>query len=119
MILLQSSVSVAANTTNANVLSGFRSSVVPLTSGGAVIAVYFTGSAAGLVASAFVGTRNVIESTSVGTENRFPLVPDDVKATGIPGLPNEQITLSAQNTTAGALTFFFRIEIEEIPRRRR
>jgi len=117
-LVVQDSVSIAANARNADVLSGLRNALIEPSVGGAIVTIYFTGSATGLVADCFVGQRNAIERSLVSITNRIPLVPDDMVAGNVPGLPNERITMPVENTTGGALTFFFRIEVEELPRRR-
>jgi len=115
-LVIQDSVSVAANARNDDVLSGKRNALVDGTSGGAICAIYNTASATGLVAECFVGKRNAIERSACSTQNRFPLVPDDLVAGNVPGLPNERVTMPVENTTAGALTYFYRVEVEELPR---
>jgi len=117
-LVVQDSVSIAANTRNNDVLSGFRNALIDPQIGGAIVAIYFTASATGLVAESFVGQRNAVERSQCSLQNRFPLVPDDLVAGNIASLPNERITMPVENVTGGALTFFFRIEIEELPRRR-
>lgn len=112
-LVIQDSVSIAANAAT-EVLANFRNAVVDPASRGAVIRISYTASAIGLEADAFVGQRSVIEQGIVSIQNRIPLIPDDVVASNIPGRPNERVTLTATNTTGGALVFFFRLEVEEV-----
>jgi hypothetical protein len=114
-LVINSSVDIAANTRIDDVLSGFRNAQIDASARrGAAIAIYLTGEAVGIFAEAFVGQRNALERSEVGAANRSPLVPDDLIVDRIPGLPNERIRLSAENTTGGALFIFFRIVIEEL-----
>jgi hypothetical protein len=108
--VMQSSVAVAANTTNENVLTGQRFERAP---GPSIGGLYVCGSAAGLTAELNVGGRSVTPPTSVNTQNRFPVVPDDSLAMDWEAYQGELIQVRIVNTTAGALTIFWRVELEE------
>lgn len=110
-VAMQNSVSVAANTTNANVLSAERFSRCPYQA--ALGGLYVTGSATGLTAELNVGGRSVTPATGVNVQNRFPVVPDDSLIEEWEAYNGELIQLTAVNTTGGALTFFWRIELVE------
>lgn len=110
-VAMQSSTSIAANSTNENVLTGQRFERCPY--GGALGGLYVTGSAAGLTAELNVGGRSVTPPTSVNSQNRFPVVPDDSLIEEWEAYSGELIQLRAVNTTAGALTMFWRIELVE------
>ncbi len=110
-IAVQLAVSVAANTTTENVLSGNRYERSPYPIGKGVI--FCTGSAAGLQAELNVGGRSVTPPTTVNAQNRLPVVPDDLLVDEWVVTSGELIQLRVQNTTAGALTFNFKMEIEE------
>lgn len=116
MLTVTDSVSVAANSTDQNVLqtNGNRVRTIPQQFGIVRITLYDTGSATGLNSSLFNGNDNPIENSAVNAQNRVPVVPDDIVATDIYGSGGEQLQLSVTNTTAGALTYFYRIEIEEL-----
>ena len=111
MPTLQNSVSIAAGVTS-DVLSGALNSIVPPNVRGASVRYSYTGSATGLTAEGWVGTRNVIESGAVSTQNRIPIIPDDIVEQQIPAWPNERLQLKVTNTTAGALTFFYRVTVD-------
>lgn len=108
--VMQSSASIAANTTNENVLSGQRFERAP---GPSIGGLYVCGSASGLTAELNVGGRSVTPPTSVNTQNRFPVVPDDSLAMDWEAYQGELIQVRIVNTTAGALTIFWRVELEE------
>ena len=57
---------------------------------------------------------NVVRDQQYQTapNNRVPIVPDDLIIEGIEVYEGQQIFLPVQNTTAGALTYRYRLEIE-------
>lgn len=116
MLIVTDSISVAANTTDGNVLdtNGNRVKTIPRDFGIARVTIYSTGSATGLEESFFAGNQNPVENSGVSTQNRVPLVPDDMTATDIYVTGGEQLQLQVANTTAGALTYFYRVEIDEL-----
>lgn len=116
MLIVTDQIAIAANTTDQNVLqtNGNRVRTVPKEFNVARVTLYFTGSAAGLEASFFAGSANPLENSTVNTQNRIPIVPDDVQATDIYVRGGEQLQLQVANTTAGALTYFYRIELEDV-----
>lgn len=110
-VAMQSSTSIAANTTNTSVLSGQRFERNPYAA--ALGGLYVCGSATGLTAELNVGGRSVTPPTSVNSQNRFPIVPDDSLIEEWQAFQGELIQLTGVNTTAGALTMFWRIELVE------
>lgn len=102
--------SIAANTVVQNVFSGERFERLPFD---AVIDLAITGSATGLVYELNIGGRSVNPRTPTGTANRSPLVPDDVKVSDVEGFQGELVQLTVENTSAGALTVFARVIMEE------
>ena len=109
-------ISVAANSTDQNVLqtNGNRIRTVAQSIAVARVTLYSTASATGLQESFFAGSQNPVENSRVSLQNRIPIVPDDVVATDIYVRGGEQLQLQVANTTAGALTYFYRIDIEEL-----
>lgn len=108
MGVMQDRTSVAANARSANVLAGLLEEIVTRPS---VVRLYATGSATGLRVSIFGGGAVVIDDQGVGAGNRDPLVPDDmVYEFGLTG-PVDRLALFFRNTTAGALTAFWRIDV--------
>ena len=103
--------SIAANSTNQNVVSGRRYERVPFQA--AIGALYATGSAAGLIAELNVGGQSISDPVEINTGNRVPVVPDDLVIYGFECTQGQLIQISVTNTTAGALTFRWKIELEE------
>lgn len=108
-VMMQFDVSVPANSTIQNVVSGQRYERCPFPA--AIGALYATGSAAGLQCELNVGGQSVTAPISVNTNNRVPLVPDDLCLDGFEALTGNLVQLSVTNTTAGALTFRWKIEL--------
>lgn len=109
-VVMQSSVSVGAGATNENVVDQQRYERSPFDAYGDL---YCAGSALGLTAELNVGGVSVTPPTQVNAQNRFPVVPDDVLTEDWEVPKGELIQVRVVNTTGGALTFFWRIELEE------
>ena len=107
MPTLQNSVSVAANAVSSNQVQGEQFEFLSRPS---LLRLYNTGSAIGLNCTLLVGGRTVINDQPISLQNRFPITPDDFmgEAGGVAG---ERLILTFRNTTAGALTAFWRVEI--------
>jgi hypothetical protein len=105
MATMQDSVSVAANSISANVLSGLLYEFVD---DGTLVTVSCTGSATGLRAT-FIAGVPIADDVAINLQNRFPLVPDDILLSS--EVPGGRLILRARNTTAGALTFFWRVDL--------
>jgi hypothetical protein len=105
MPTMQDSVSVAANTVSANVLAG---QLYEFVGPGTPVTVSVTGSATGLRMN-FICGLPLVNDQAINLQNRFPLIPDDIVHQG--GVPGGRMVLTARNTTAGALTFFWRVDL--------
>lgn len=105
MATMQDSVSVAANSVSANVLAGQLYEFVPT---GTKITLSCTGSATGL-RSTLIANVPVMNDQAINLQNRFPIIPDDIIYSGV--VRACRLFLTARNTTAGALTFFWRIDV--------
>lgn len=105
MPTMQDSVSVPANSVSANVLAGQLYEFIPP---GTNVTVSVTGSATGLRTTFICGVP-LINDQAINLQNRFPLVPDDILHNG--AVPGGRMVLTARNTTAGALTFFWRVDV--------
>lgn len=110
-VMMQKSISVAANTTNENVLSGLRYERVPF--GVALLGFFGTGSAAGLTVEINIGGKSVSDPITVNAQNRLPVVPDDELISDVQASGGELVQLRVVNTTAGALTFNYKVEMQE------
>lgn len=107
MPVIQSSVSVAANSVNDNVVAGSQFEYLPYN---ARVNFGFCGSAAGLLVDVFSGQDIVAESMAVNTQNRFPINPDDFVLADI-AAAGDRLKVRVRNTTAGALTLFWSVNI--------
>lgn len=109
-VVMQNSVAVGAGGTTESVLTGQRYERPPFNAYGSL---YLAGSAAGLTAELNVGGASVTPPTAVNAQNRYPVVPDDSLVEGWEVAAGDLIQLRAVNTTGGALTLFWRVELEE------
>ena len=105
MPTMQDSVAVAANSVSSNVLAG---QLFEFVEPGSNVTVSVTGSASGLRTS-FICGLPLINDQAINLQNRFPLVPDDIIHGG--NVPGGRMVLSFRNTTAGALTAFWRVDL--------
>ena len=105
MPTMQDSVSVAANSVSTNQLSG---QLYEFVEEGTSVTVSCTGSATGLRTTFICGVP-LVNDQAIGLQNRFPLIPDDIIMNG--EVPGGRMVLTARNTTAGALTFFWRVDL--------
>lgn len=105
MPTMQDSLSVAANAVSANVLAG---QLYEFVDGGTQVTISVTGSATGLRASFICGIP-LINDQAINLQNRFPLIPDDIMHSG--PVPGGRMVLTFRNTTAGALTAFWRADL--------
>ena len=105
--------SIAANATNDNVFQGKR---FERAVSDCFLSLYTTGSAGGLQQELNVGGRSISPRDVVNTQNRVPVVPDDLVISDVPVYQGELIQLTVSNTTGGALTHNARIVLEEAVR---
>lgn len=91
---------VVLNSLTDNVLAGEQFEFLPRQT---AIALFVTGSAAGLRVSFSIGAEVQCEDAVVNAQNRIPVIPDDLllKAGGRRG---ERLSLRFRNTTGGSLT---------------
>lgn len=105
MPTMQDSVAVAANAVSANVLAGQLYEFVRT---GTKVILSCTGSATGL-RTTLIANIPVLNDQAINLQNRFPIIPDDIIYTGV--VRACRLVLTARNTTAGALTFFWRVDV--------
>jgi len=104
---IQDVISIPATSVNDDVLSAKRlAQLGPYDA--AIATVFATAEAAGMKMSIAVGPRTLMERSEIGSGNRIPIDPDDLVANGIEMFPSERLTITVENTTAGALDFFYR-----------
>lgn len=111
IVTMQRSTSIAANSTNDNVLTGQKYERPPFPAMGDL---YHTGSAVGLKAALNVGGAAITDTVDVGARNTVPVVPDDLMTGGWGVMQGLLIQLSVENTTGGALTYFWRVDLEKV-----
>ena len=100
--------SVAANATIPNACAGKSAEFVQESS---IVSLYASASAVGLNMTLIIGQEIVVDDQEVSAQNRMPLVPDDLIATG-GAFPGDRITLKLRNTTAVAIVAFSRVDVE-------
>lgn len=110
-VMMQSSISVGAGLTNNNVVNGQRYERAPFD---AIGTLYAAGSAAGLTAEVNIGGRSITPPVTVNAQNRVPVIPDDLTVEGFECPKGDLVQLTVVNTTGGALTFFWKIELEYV-----
>ena len=106
MPMMQDSISVAANSLSANVLAGKLFEFVPA---GANVTLSATGSGTGLRISFVASLVQLLNDEAMSTANRFPLIPDDIVLNQRVGAG--RLLLTFRNSTAGALTAFWRVDV--------
>ncbi len=99
--------SVAANAQSPNLLAGESFEFLPRP---ALVSVYMTGSAAGLEADLLIGGTAQVLGAVIAPTNRSPLRLEDGMAQGGGG-GGDRLFLTALNTTAGALTANWIVDI--------
>lgn len=105
MPTMQDSVAVAANSVSANVLAGQLYEFVPT---GTKVVLSCTGSLTGLRVT-LIANIPVVNDQAINLQNRFPVIPDDIIYTG--QVRQCRLVLTSRNTTAGAITFFWRVDL--------
>ncbi len=110
MPMMQDSISVAANSVSANVLAGLLYEFLP---SHARVSFLATGSATGLRGTVNIGGEQVLDDAAVNLQNRFPIIPDDLLVTD-GGRMGERLIFRFRNTTAGALTAFWLVQIAPV-----
>lgn len=107
MPTMQNSVSVAANAVSANVLAG---QLFEFLAQDSQIVLSCSGSAAGLNTTLLAGGVSLINDQAINSQNRFPVIPDDIiTQEQVPA--GARLLLTFRNTTAGALTAFWRVDV--------
>lgn len=110
MPMIQVTGSVAANSTNDNVITGSQFEYLPYN---ATLEFGLVGSAAGLLADAYSGQDVLCESMAISTQNRYPIYPDDYVLSDV-AAAGERVKVRVRNSTGGALTYFVGIRITPI-----
>lgn len=77
-----------------------------------MVDILATGSGNGLFGTFFSGNRNIIEDADLGAQNRAPIDPDDTLVDDGEIYSGDKLQFTIRNTTAGALTAFWKIVID-------
>lgn len=99
MPMILRSPSIAANSTNDNIIAG---SAFEFARGRGVLSIGIAGSATGLVANIQAGADIIAEAFALPILTRYPIVPDEFYFTDVVE-QGDRIVQRVQNTTAGAL----------------
>lgn len=92
--------SIAANTTNQNIIAG---SAYEFARGAGVVSIGIAQSATGCVGNIQAGAEIVAEAFPLPILTRYPIIPDEMYfAAGL--AQGDRLVERVQNTTAGALT---------------
>jgi hypothetical protein len=110
MALMQNKVTVAAGSVSLNVIAGQLHEILQRPS---ACRVSVNGSAPGLFVTVIIGSMVVIQDQAVNSQNRFPLIPDDVLATA-GGMQGEKLNVVFRNGTAGPLDAFWRVDVDAV-----
>lgn len=100
MPVIQKEVSVGANATVDNLISG---SSFEFLRGNSIVSIGIVGSATGLVASIQSGSDIVLEEAPILVKTTMPTIPDDMYYNDA-GVAGDRLVIRIRNTTAGALT---------------
>lgn len=100
MPVIQKEVSIAANSSNENILSG---SAFEFLRGNAVVSIGLTGGATGLVANIQSGADIILEESPLEVKTTFPVIPDEMYYNDV-GVLGDRLVIRVRNTTGGALT---------------
>jgi hypothetical protein len=106
---MQANTTVGANASVATTLNGQLYERPPYNCYGTL---FVTGSATGLFAQINVNSVAASDEVAVNTQNRVPVVPDDMLMTGWEAPAGGLIQLKFRNSTGGALTGSWKILLE-------
>ena len=112
-MLIQGSVSVAANSVDDNVLAGSQFEFLPFD---AALEFGLNGDANGsdLRVDCYSGSDVLLENAPMSTQNRIPVYPDDFQLDDV-AAGGERIKVRVRNTNAAAArTLFFAVRITPV-----
>lgn len=110
MPIIRKEVSVAANATVDNLVTGSIYEFMPFN---AALNIGITASAAGLVATVNTGSDTLLEESPVNPTTTFPVIPDDMDLQDRT-LAGERLVIRIRNTTGGALTVYLLVQISPL-----
>lgn len=110
MPMIRKEVSIAANTTVDNIVSGSIYEFMPWN---AALTIGSQASATGLVVTLNSGSDTILEESPVPIQDRFPIIPDDMDVNDV-AAAGERLVIKVRNTTAGPLTFYLLVQLNPI-----
>ena len=109
-VSMADSTAIAANAQSLNVFANNAFVRAPFHG---LVTLLATGSAVGLEMQLMVAGQLAVERQPMNTNNRVPIMPDDIVISDVEVREGQLIQLSVFNTTAGSLTPRTKIIIEE------
>jgi hypothetical protein len=110
MPVIQSSITVPANSALDNVLSGSQFEYLPWD---AAVEFGLSGGAPGVLADVYSGQDVLAEAMFLPATNRVPIRPDDFTLTDVAG-GGERLKIRLRNTTGAGITCFWSVIITPI-----
>lgn len=110
MPVIRRRVSIAANSTNENVIAG---SQYEFAKGNQIVSIGMTTTAAGLTALINSGGDVVAESFPVAISAASPVIPDDFYFTDVMQF-GDRLSIPCTNSTGGALVLDLVVQIQDI-----
>lgn len=110
MPVIQREVSLAANTTLDNLLSG---SAFEFARGPQLVSLGITASATGTFVTFTSGADVVLEESPPIVQTRYPIIPDEFFYTDV-AAPGDRYVIRVRNTTAGAITVRAIMQIQDV-----
>lgn len=110
MPIIRKEISVAANSTVDNIVTGSIYEFMPFN---AALNIGMTGSATGLVATVNTGSDTLLEESPLTIKTTFPLIPDEMDLQDRT-LAGERLVIRLRNTTGAALTVRALIQISPV-----
>lgn len=99
MAVIQKEITVAANGSVDNALSG---SAFEFLRGNAIVSIGVTAAATGVVVNIQSGADIVLEESAAYIKTQFPIIPDEMYYTDV-GVAGDRLVVRLRNTTAGAI----------------
>jgi len=110
MPTIQRFVSIAAGTTNENLIAG---SQYEFARRRCVVSIGLNGSALGLIGQINSGGDVVAEQFPISGLNRVPVIPDDIAFQDVMEA-GDRLSIPVQNPTGGALGVFVQVQIQDL-----
>lgn len=110
MPTIKNTVSIAANSTNENIIQGSQFEYLPMN---ALVEFGLVGAAAGLVADIYSGSDIVAESYALNNKTGYPIYPDDFDLNDV-AAAGERIKVRVRNTTGAAIVCNYSVRLTPV-----